>query len=141
MAEAQADQEPEAGLGEPPAGEPEAADAAPEESLGAVAPTDEAAPVVADAPESAKGAGAIESSGDLVSDTLVYLARSLVVHVDDVRVEQSMGERGPIYRLRVNPEDMGRVIGKSGRLARSIRQVARSAAARAGTTAFIEIAG
>lgn len=128
MAEAQADQDPQAGLADPPAGEPEAGVAEPQgEDLG-----------TAGAPA---GDGAIESSGDLVSDTLVYLARALVVHVDDVRVEQSAGERGPIYRLRVNPEDMGRVIGKSGRLARSIRQVARAAAARAGTTAFIEIAG
>lgn len=77
---------------------------------------------------------------DVVSATLAYLARSLVAHPDDVRVEQVEGERGPIYRLHVNPEDLGRVIGRGGRLARAIRQVTRAAAARAGTHAFVEIA-
>jgi uncharacterized protein len=76
---------------------------------------------------------------DMVSATLSYLARALVAFPDDVRVEHVVGERGPTWRLHVNPEDMGRVIGKSGRVARSIRQVARAAAARVGTHAFIEI--
>ncbi len=75
----------------------------------------------------------------MVSATLSYVARALVAHPDDVRVEHVDGERGPTWRLHVNPEDMGRVIGKSGRVARSIRQVARAAAARTDTHAFIEI--
>jgi predicted RNA-binding protein YlqC (UPF0109 family) len=79
------------------------------------------------------------AAADPVSATLVYLARALVGNPDDVRVELGENERGPIYKLHVNPEDMGRVIGKGGRVARSIRQVARAAAARAGTRAFIEI--
>jgi predicted RNA-binding protein YlqC (UPF0109 family) len=77
---------------------------------------------------------------DVVSATLSYLARALVQFPDDVRVEQFDGERGPTWRLHVNVEDLGRVIGKSGRVARAIRQVTRAAAARAGTSAFIEIA-
>jgi len=81
-----------------------------------------------------------EEREDLVAGTLSYLARSLVEHTDDVRVEHLMGERGPTYRLHVHPDDMGRVIGRSGRIARAIRQVTRAAAARAGTTAFVEIA-
>lgn len=76
---------------------------------------------------------------DMVADTLAYLARSLVAHPDDVRVERDEGERGPVWRLRVNPEDMGRVIGRAGRIARAIRQVTRAAAARAGVSAMIEI--
>lgn len=81
----------------------------------------------------------VSEAPDMVSATLSYLARSLVAFPDDVRVERFEGERGPTWRLRVNPEDMGRVIGKSGRVARAIRQVTRAAAARAGTSAFIEI--
>lgn len=77
---------------------------------------------------------------DPVSGTLAYLARALVEHVDEVRVELADSERGPVYRLHVHPDDMGRVIGKSGRIARAIRQVTRAAAARAGTHAFVEIA-
>lgn len=76
---------------------------------------------------------------DVVGETLAYLARALVEHPDDVRVESSPGDRGTIYRLIVNPEDMGRVIGRGGRIARSIRQVARAAAARSGGHALIEI--
>ena len=76
---------------------------------------------------------------DVVSATLAYLARALVEHPDDVRIETDTNERGPVYRLRVHPDDMGRVIGRGGRIARSIRQVTRAAAARAGTTVSIEI--
>ena len=77
---------------------------------------------------------------DLVGDALAYLARSLVSNVDDVRVERLQTERGLVYRLHVNSEDMGRVIGRSGRIARALRQVTRAAAARSGVHAIIEIA-
>ena len=77
---------------------------------------------------------------DLVGDTVSYLARSLVANVDDVRIEKLQTERGLVYRLHVNPDDMGRVIGRSGRIARALRQVTRAAAARSGVHAIIEIA-
>jgi hypothetical protein len=98
----------------------------------------------ADTEAEAEGQGeeiaAAPADGDIVTGTLAYLARALVAHPDDVRVELADGERGPVYRLHVNPEDMGRVIGRAGRIARALRQVTRAAAAKAGTTAFIEIA-
>ena len=75
----------------------------------------------------------------LVAETLAYLARSLVEHPDDVRVESVESERGPTLRLHVHPDDMGRVIGRSGRVARALRQVTRAAATRAGTSVFVEI--
>ena len=75
----------------------------------------------------------------MVASTLSYLARALVAYPDDVTVEHFDGDRGPTWRLRVNSEDMGRVIGKSGRVARAIRQITRAAAARVDTHAFIEI--
>ena len=75
----------------------------------------------------------------MVSGTLAYLARALVEHPDEVRVEVRDGERGPVFHLHVHPDDMGRVIGRAGRMAHAIRRVTRAAAARAGTTAFIEI--
>lgn len=98
---------------------------------------------MAEAPPSdgVEASGEVTANGaDLVEATLEYLARSLVAHVDDVRVERTTGERGPVYRLHVNAEDLGRVIGRSGRIARAVRQVTRAAAARAGTQAIIEIA-
>lgn len=79
-------------------------------------------------------------TGDIVTATLEYLARALVEHADEVRVELADSDRGKVYRLHVHHEDMGRVIGKSGRIARAIRQVTRAAAAREGITAIVEIA-
>ena len=97
---------------------------------------------MAEAQGDQEGQGVVETPplpADPVSATLVYLARALVAYPDQVSVEQSENERGPVYKLRVHPDDMGRVIGKGGRVARSIRQVARAAATRAQTRAFIEI--
>lgn len=94
------------------------------------------APPAADAP----AADAPAAEADLVGDTLGYLARSLVANTDDVRIEKLQTERGLVYRLHVNPEDMGRVIGRSGRIARAVRQVTRAAAARSGVHAIVEIA-
>ncbi|MEX2556265.1 MAG: KH domain-containing protein [Actinomycetota bacterium] len=81
-----------------------------------------------------------EGDEGLVEATLTYLAKSIVEHPDDVEVSSSSGEGDlTVYRLRVNPEDMGRVIGRSGRTARAIRQVTRAAAAKAGVHVLIEI--
>lgn len=71
--------------------------------------------------------------------TLEYLARSLVEHPDDVEVSAVEGEQATVFRLRVNPEDMGRVIGRHGRTARALRQIARAAATKAGVNAIVEI--
>ena len=51
-----------------------------------------------------------------------------------------MGERGLTYTLEVHPDDVGRVIGRSGRMARALRQVTRAAAATVNVHAFVEIA-
>ena len=76
----------------------------------------------------------------LVEATLTYLAKALVEHPDDVEVSTSAGDGAlTVFRLHVNPEDMGRVIGRHGRTARAIRQVTRAAAAKAGVSAYIEI--
>jgi predicted RNA-binding protein YlqC (UPF0109 family) len=101
--------------------------------------TGEVAPA-ADTPAADARAADVPAEPDLVGDALAYLARSLVSNVDDVRVERLQTERGLVYRLHVNSEDMGRVIGRSGRIARALRQVTRAAAARAGVHAIIEIA-
>lgn len=78
----------------------------------------------------------------LVIATLAYLAGSIVEHPDDVEVSSSPGEGDAVvFRLKVNPEDMGRIIGRRGRTARAIRQVTRAAAAKADIHAIIEIVG
>jgi len=81
-----------------------------------------------------------EDEQGLVEATLAYLAKALVEHPDDVEVSSAPGEgTTTVFRLHVNPEDMGRVIGRHGRTARAIRQVARAAATKAGVGVYIEI--
>lgn len=80
-----------------------------------------------------------QDDSDVVARTLTYLARSLVEFPDDVSVTLGEGERGPTYTLKVHPDDVGRVIGRNGRMARALRQVTRAAAARVDVHAFIEI--
>jgi predicted RNA-binding protein YlqC (UPF0109 family) len=84
--------------------------------------------------------GEQEGGQGLVEATLTYLAKAIVSHPEDVQVSVMPGEgTATVFRLQVNQEDMGRVIGRHGRIARAIRQVTRAAAAKAGVGALIEI--
>jgi predicted RNA-binding protein YlqC (UPF0109 family) len=74
-----------------------------------------------------------------VKELLEYLAKELVDEPDAVEVTETEDERGLLLRLRVDPEDMGKVIGKGGRTARAIRTVVRAAGTRAGVRASVEI--
>lgn len=55
-----------------------------------------------------------------------YVVRSLVEHPDDVVVERIIDEKGVLLTLTVNPEDLGRVIGKRGGTAQSLRTLLRA---------------
>jgi predicted RNA-binding protein YlqC (UPF0109 family) len=73
---------------------------------------------------------------------LEYLAKQLVDHPDQVRVERSEREDGDILlELHVAEEDRGKVIGKGGRIARSLRTVVKASAVRSGRRVHVEIAG
>lgn len=74
-----------------------------------------------------------------VKDLIEFVAKKLVEHPDDVDVRLVENEDNQNYELRVNPEDMGRVIGKSGRTAKAIRTLVNSAAAKANIYATVEI--
>jgi len=74
-----------------------------------------------------------------VKELVETLARALVDHPDEVRVTQIEGEKSVILELRVAPADMGKVIGKQGRIARAIRTVVKAAAAREGKRVVVEI--
>ncbi|MDR2168258.1 MAG: KH domain-containing protein [Clostridiales bacterium] len=63
-----------------------------------------------------------------MKDLLETIAKRLVENPDAVTVSEKEGQRGSIYELRVAPEDMGKVIGKQGKIAKSIRTVMRAAA-------------
>jgi predicted RNA-binding protein YlqC (UPF0109 family) len=68
-----------------------------------------------------------------------YIARALVDDPDAVEVTAVEGERSLILQLRVAQEDMGKVIGKRGRIARAIRSVVRAAGSRQGVSTLVEI--
>lgn len=55
-----------------------------------------------------------------------YVVKSLVEHADDVVVERTIDEKGVLLTLTVNPEDLGRVIGRRGATAQSLRTLLRA---------------
>ncbi|AYO30440.1 MAG: uncharacterized protein PWR06_153 [Thermoanaerobacteraceae bacterium] len=68
-----------------------------------------------------------------------YIAKALVDHPENVAVNQVEGEQSIILELKVDPEDMGKVIGKQGRIAKAIRTVVKAAAAKDGKRVVVEI--
>jgi predicted RNA-binding protein YlqC (UPF0109 family) len=59
----------------------------------------------------------------MLEDALAHLVRGIVDSPDDVKVTMRADRRGKALDVRVNPEDMGRVIGRSGRTATALRTV------------------
>ncbi len=72
-------------------------------------------------------------------DVLAYLASQLVEDPDGVRIETSPARSGVKLSLRVAPGDMGKVIGRRGRIAQSIRGVVRAAGASDGLDVLVDI--
>lgn len=68
-----------------------------------------------------------------------FIAHHLVDYPEKVSVQELVGPRATLYRLRVHPQDVGRVIGKRGSVANAIRTVVRVAAEKKGTRAVLEI--
>ena len=65
-----------------------------------------------------------------MKDTLIYLLTQIAQFPDDVTVTEEASEGRSILTVHVNPEDMGRIIGKSGRIIRSIRDLIKLMAAK-----------
>ena len=59
----------------------------------------------------------------MLEEALEHLVRGIVDHPDDVVVDLIDNRRGRRLEVRVNPEDLGRVIGRNGRTAKALRQV------------------
>jgi predicted RNA-binding protein YlqC (UPF0109 family) len=74
-----------------------------------------------------------------VIELVEYIAKSLVDNPENVSVNQVEGEQSIILELKVDPEDMGKVIGKQGRIAKAIRTVVKAAAAKDGKRVVVEI--
>ncbi len=75
-----------------------------------------------------------------MSELLAYLARELVDDPDAVRVETEDREDGVVLVLHVAEGDVGKVIGRNGRIARALRTLVRAASPRDGRRVFVEIA-
>jgi predicted RNA-binding protein YlqC (UPF0109 family) len=70
---------------------------------------------------------------------LAYIVAELVDHPDDVAIEEFEDDQGVVLELRVNAEDVGKVIGKRGRTAKALRALVRAAGALADEDVTVEI--
>jgi len=75
-----------------------------------------------------------------VAELLAYLARELVDEPDAVRVETEEREDALVLHLHVAPDDVGKVIGRQGRIARALRTLVRASAVRDDRRVVLEIA-
>ncbi len=74
-----------------------------------------------------------------MKEMVEFIAKALVDYPEQVDVQQVEGERSIILELRVAPEDMGKVIGKQGRIAKAIRTVVNAAAIKEDKRVMVEI--
>ena len=74
-----------------------------------------------------------------MKDLVEIIAKSLVDNPEEVHVNEIQGEQGLILELRVAPEDMGKVIGKQGKVAKAIRTVVKAAALNENRKVVVEI--
>jgi len=74
-----------------------------------------------------------------MKELVQYLAKSLVNNPDAVEVKETEGETASVLELRVAKEDLGRIIGKQGRTAKSIRTILSAAASRTNRKVVLEI--
>jgi predicted RNA-binding protein YlqC (UPF0109 family) len=64
----------------------------------------------------------------MLAAAVSHLVKGIVDHPDDVQVAARTNNRGEVLEVHVNPEDLGRVIGRSGRTAKALRQVVNALA-------------
>jgi predicted RNA-binding protein YlqC (UPF0109 family) len=74
-----------------------------------------------------------------VRDLIEYVAQSLVTRPDQVQVTELDDNGVLVYQLQVAPEDMGKVIGRQGRIANALRSLLKVASVRQGRRAVLEI--
>ena len=74
-----------------------------------------------------------------MKELLLYMAKNLVDNPDAVVVTESSGDEGTVLEHRVAESDMGKVIGRQGRIAKEIRTIIRTVAQRSGEKVTVEI--
>ena len=74
-----------------------------------------------------------------MKELVEVIAKSLVEHPEEVAVTETENEKTILVELRVAPSDMGKVIGKQGRIAKAIRSVVKAAASKEEKKVVVEI--
>ena len=74
-----------------------------------------------------------------MKELVLFLAQQLVNHPDAVEVKETQGETASVLELKVARDDIGRVIGKQGRTAKSIRTILNAIASRTNRRVVLEI--
>ena len=74
-----------------------------------------------------------------MKELLLYMAKNLVDDPDSVTVTETSDEEGKVLELHVAPGDMGKVIGRQGRIAKEIRTIVKSVAQRTGEKVTVDI--
>ncbi len=74
-----------------------------------------------------------------MKELIEYVVKVLVDHPEDIRISEIEGERTIVFELRCHPEDVGKVIGKSGKTVGAIRTLLSTVAARQNRRAMLEV--
>jgi hypothetical protein len=74
-----------------------------------------------------------------MKELLEFIAGYLVDDASQVQIETLEGQRAMILQVHVAPDDMGKIIGRGGRVAKALREIVRAAAVRDGKSAIVEI--
>ncbi len=83
--------------------------------------------------------GGNSDEGKPVKTLVEWVTRSLVDHPEAVEIREVDGPHGTMLEVRVSPDDLGKVIGRGGRVIKAIRTLARAAATRSGKRVMVEI--
>ena len=74
-----------------------------------------------------------------MKELVLYIAKALVDNPDSVEVKEVSGEKSTVIELKVAEDDRGKIIGKEGRIIKSIRTIVNSASAKIDKRATVEI--
>ncbi|MGI6643835.1 MAG: KH domain-containing protein [Bacillota bacterium] len=75
----------------------------------------------------------------MLSELVAFIAKSIVDEPDNVQVTEVDSDKLKIFEVRVAPQDMGRIIGKKGRVIHAVRALVQAAAMKEGIRATVEV--
>ena len=87
----------------------------------------------------ANAADSVSAPDARVIEMLGFLVQGLVDHPDEVEIEEFVDQAGTLYGVRVHPDDVGRVIGRDGRVVNALRNLAKASATKIGAHVSVEI--